>query len=263
MQPTPFTIFKFVFGGFIAILALSALISSATQIDAGEQGVVTRFGKVQGETLGSGYHWVAPFIDDVKIFSIREEKIEAGAAAASRDLQTVNATVAVNLRLDPSKINDLYRTVGTDWQSRIVDPAIQEVVKATTAQFTAEELITRRPEVSAAITQSLSDRLARNNILIQNVSITNFDFSKAFNDAIEAKQVAQQNVAKATQELEQAKVDVQKTIASAQAQAEAQRLQQQTLTPDLLQKYAIEKWNGALPTYITGGQTPFINIPVK
>jgi regulator of protease activity HflC (stomatin/prohibitin superfamily) len=247
----------------MVLIGLMTAFSASTVIDAGEQGVVTRLGKVNGETLGSGLHFIAPFVDKVKIFSIREEKIEADASAASKDLQTVNAKVAVNLRLDPNKINDLYRTVGVSWQSRIVDPAIQETVKATTAQFTAEELITRRPEVAANITKALSDRLITHDILVQNVSITNFDFSDAFNAAIEAKQVAQQNVAKATQELEQAKIDVQKTIASAQAQAEAQRLQQQTLTADLLQKYAIEKWNGALPTYITNGSTPFIQIPQK
>lgn len=242
--------------GFLFILGISALISSATIIDAGEQGVVLRYGKIRGETLDSGFHWVAPFVDKVRKFSIREEKIEAGATAASRDLQAVNANVAINLRLDAENVNNLYQEIGIDWKERVVDPAVQETVKAVSAQFTAEELITRRPEVASKITESLVKRLEGKYINILSVAITNFNFSNEFNAAIEAKQVAQQQVAKSQQDLERVKVEAEQKVAQARAEAESQRLQSQTITAEVLQLRFIEKWNGVLPQYHSGGN-PF------
>lgn len=259
---------KAVIFGATGIVLLSAFISSATIIDAGDQGVVTRFGKIQGETLSSGYHFVIPFVDDVKIFSIREMKIEAVAGAASKDLQSVRTSAAVNLNLDPSKINALYQEIGVDWSSRIVDPAIQEVIKATTSQFTAEELITRRPEVSSLLTKALTERLAAKYIRVQSVSITDFQFSEEFNRSIEAKQVAQQQALKAQQDLERVRIEAQQQVARAQAEADALRAQREQITPELLelrrieaQKTAIEKWNGVLPQYSLGSATPFIQLP--
>lgn len=269
-EPSPKFLGKILWFVILGIIALSALVSSTTIIDAGEQGVVTRFGKIQGSTLSSGVHFVAPFVDNVKVFSIREEKIEATAEAASRDLQAVQTTAAVNLHLDPAKINQLYQEIGIDWKSRIVDPAIQEVIKATTANFTAEELITRRPEVAALMTKGLTERLALKYIQVQSVSITNFGFSAEFDKSIEAKQVAQQNALKANQDLERIKIEAQQKVAQAQAEADSLRVQREQITPELLelrrieaQQRAIDKWNGVLPQYSLGGANPFINIPAK
>lgn len=246
--------------GPVFLFLLIIFGASIKTVDAGEQAVVTRFGKIKGATLAPGVHFLLPFIDQTYTFDTREQKKETDAAAASADLQTVTAKVAVNHHVDPQNVNRLYQEVGKDFENRVVDPAVQESVKAATAQYTASDLITKRPEVKQKIKDSLTTRLAARYIILDDISITNFDFSDAFNAAIEAKQVAAQNVATAQQQLEQAKINAQQTVAQAQAAAEAQRAQQQTLTPELLQKYAIDKWNGQLPGTVTADAVPFLNL---
>jgi len=258
---SPKSIGSIAFIVFLLIVALSAFISSATVVDAGEQGVVTHFGKIRGKTLYPGFHFVDPFVDRVTTFDTREQKKEVTSSAASSDLQTVNAKIAVNHHVDPDKINQLYQEVGVDFESRIVDPAVQESVKASTAQFTVNELITKRAEVKEKIKSSLMVRLVSRYIIVDDVSITNFDFSSDFNAAIEAKQVAQQQVQKAQQDLERIKIEAEQKVAQAQAEADAQKAQSQTITPEILQLRAIEKWNGVLPVTNAGQSVPFLNIP--
>lgn len=257
-----------IFGlGLFLVIILVVIVtfwSSATVIGAGEQGVVTQFGKIKGETLAPGFHLIAPFVDDVHVFDTREQKKEVTAGAASSDLQEVNAKVALNHHVNPAHVNNLYQEVGEDFESRIVDPAIQESVKASTAQFTVSELITKRPEVKEKLKETLTARLASRYIIVDDISITNFEFSSDFNAAIEAKQVAQQQVQKAQQDLERIKIEAEQKVATAQAEADAQKAQALTITPEILQLRALEKWNGILPTYMTSGSgTPFIQVPQK
>lgn len=155
----------------------------------------------------------------------------------------------------------MHKTVGKDYKDKLVTPALNETFKAATAKYNASELITKRSEVKDDVYQQLKERLEKYGITVLDVSITDFNFSAEFNKAIEAVQIANQEVAKAKQQLEQAKIDAEKTVTQAQAQADAQRAQQQTLTPELLQKQWIEKWNGQLPTY-SGGDANFY-MPVK
>jgi regulator of protease activity HflC (stomatin/prohibitin superfamily) len=245
----------YIVGIFILLIIV---ISSFRIIDAGEQGVITRLGKVQGETLAPGIHFVAPVIDKLYIFSTRIRKMEASSDSASKDLQSVTTTIALNFQLDPKNINKLYQEVGVEWQARIVDPSIQESVKSATAQFTAEELITKRSEMKAAVTELLKARLSSKYIMVDDVSITDFRFSQEFEKAVEAKQVAEQSALKARQDLERVKVEAEQRVTTAQAEAESLRLQREVLSPDLLQLRAIEKWDGKLPQATSGN--PFINL---
>ena len=153
----------------------------------------------------------------------------------------------------------MYQQTRGAYKSRIIDPAVQESVKAVTAQFTAEELITRRAEVSTQIKETLSERLRVHNILVDEFNIIDFSFSKVFNDAIEAKQTAEQSALKAQRDLDRIKIEAEQKITSARAEAEGQRLQRETITPTLLQLRAIEKWDGHLPQ-VTSGGTPFIDL---
>lgn len=256
---------RFVKLGIVGVLVLLALItffSSMRSVDTGKVGVVTRYGKVTGRELNEGLSWVQPWgLNNVTEYNIKTVKVDANAQAATKDLQDVSATVVLNYHLNRGKVSEVHQQVGPDYQQVQIDPQVQEAFKAVSAQFTAQELITNRPAVKEAVLKNLRDRIEKEGrYTIEDIAITNFQFSKAFNDAIEAVQVANQKIAQARQELETTKVEAEKRVAEATAAAEAQRLQQQTLTPELLQKQAIEKWDGKLPVYSTNGST-FFNIP--
>jgi regulator of protease activity HflC (stomatin/prohibitin superfamily) len=193
--------------------------------------------------------------------SIRTQKDQVDAGAASKDLQTVTSTIAVNYILDGQHAVDVYQNLGKNYQDLVIAPAIQNVFKATTSQYTAEQLITERNEVRIAAEQALTEQLAPYHIIVQNFNIINFDFSPEFNAAIEAKQVAQQQVETAKQLLAKAQIDAQTMVTAAQGQADAQKAIANTggLTAEYLQWKALDKWNGVLPM-VTGGVTPFIDI---
>lgn len=261
---------KAIIYGVAAVIAISLVIalSPFTIVDAGERGVVTRVG-AYSRVMGPGIHWLTPLVEGVTKFDVRTQKEETDASAASKDLQTVNAKVAVNYNVNPDSLGDLYVRIGSEYKAKIIDPAVQEVVKAVTAQYTAEELITKRAEVTDKILNGLKEsvqaRAEGNNLTVTAVSIVNFDFSKSFNEAIENKVTAEQNALAAKNKLEQIKYEAQQTIETAKATAEAQRIQSQSLAAaggeDYVALKAIEKWNGILPVQmIPGSSVPFINL---
>ncbi len=242
----------------IAVFTL-AVAASFGQVPSGYRGVVLRFGAPSGEVKGEGLFMVTPFINAVELISVQVVSYDAVAEAASRDLQDVKAKVTLNYALDALEVVDIYRRLRHEYEFRIIKPAIQEAVKAATARFTAEELITRRPEVRDAIQKNLEERLVRFHIRSEAMSITDFAFSKSFNEAIEAKVTATQQVLKAERDLQRVKLEAQQQIEQARAQAEALRIQKENVTPALIelrrieaQIKAIEKWNGQMPTYVAG-----------
>jgi regulator of protease activity HflC (stomatin/prohibitin superfamily) len=255
--------------GFIIVVVILFFIFCFRTVDAGQVGIVTRFGEVNRvQTSGIAIKAPWPFEKMIKM-EIRVQKEEQTSAAATSDLQDVNAKIALNYALDTTSALKVYKELGTEYKDRVVTPAVQESFKAASAKYTAQELITKRTEVKEEVLKTLKARLEKYGIRVVDVNITDFQFSTAFNQAIEAVQIANQNVARARQELETTKVQAEKDIAAAQGQAEAQRLQQQTLTPELVrlreieaQNRAIDKWNGVLPT-TQAGENSLFNIPVK
>ena len=242
-----------------ALVVLIVLVKSFGTVGAGEQGVVLRFSAVQDRVLDEGMYFIIPFVEDVILMDVRIQKFETRAAASSKDLQMVSSAIALNYHVDAAAVNQVYRSFRLAYRQTIIDPAVQESVKAATAQFTAEELITRRPEVSAQIREILSGRLREYNMIVDQFSITELNFSDLFIQSIEAKQVAEQAAQKAENDLMRIKVEAEQTIAAAKAEAESQRLQSITITANILQLRAIEKWNGILPQ-VTSGATPFIDL---
>lgn len=253
--------------GWTLIAAAAAIVwfwsFCVWSVGAGQVGIITRFGEVN-RTQASGLAIKLPWpIERMTKMDIQVQKEEQQSSAATSDLQDVTATLALNYSLEGGRALEVYKTIGIDYKERVVTPAVQESFKAASAGYTAQELIQKRPEVKAKAFEVIKERLEKYGIRVVDLNITNFKFSAEFNAAIESVQVANQNVAKARQELETTKVDAEKTIASAQAQAESQRLQQQTLTPELLQLEAIKKWNGILPTYSGNDGSLFFNIPTN
>jgi len=252
--------------GFVALLLIITLFSSLTTIGTGKVGVVTNYGRVTGRELTEGISFKAPWgIESVTEYDVKTLRSESSAPSATKDLQDVNATIVLNYRINAGKIGDIHQNVGKDYYKTIIEQQIVESFKAVSAKYTASELITERAAVKTEFFDLLKERIQNNpehkkRYVIQDVAITNFTFSAAFNQAIEAVQIANQKIAQARQELETTKVEAEKTVAAANAAAEAQRAQQQSLTPELLQKQAIEKWDGKLPVYSTDGNT-FFNIP--
>ena len=232
-------------------------------INAGQRGVVMRFGKVQDEIFDEGIHPIFPIVTTVKPLTVRVQKNDINAEASSKDLQDVKTDVAVNWHIDPNKVNTVYQRIGDEEQIvyRIITPAVAEVVKAATAKKTAEEIITKRNDLKIEIDRELEKRLDSYGILVDDVSLVNVSFSPEFARAIEAKQIAEQEAKRAEFEALKAEKQATAEINRAKGQAEAQRLQRETITPALLQKQAIEKWDGKFPLVMGGsGALPFINI---
>lgn len=237
------------------------------QVGPGQRGIVLNFGAVQKQVMEEGLHLRIPVMQEVVLMDVKVQKAETDAAAASADLQDVTSRVALNYHIVPDQANIVYQKIGIQFKERIIDPAILEVVKAVTAKYTAEELITKRPAVSEAMRLALSDRLIVNNIAVDAFSIVIFSFSKIFTEAIESKQTAEQLALKAKRDLDRIKIEAEQKITAARAEAESLRLQRANISPDLIElrrieanMKAIEKWNGILPQVTGGGAIPLIGL---
>ncbi len=249
------------------ILIILIFFRPWVQVGAGQRGIVLNFGAVQKQVLEEGLHLRIPVMQQIALMDVRVQKAETDAAAASADLQDVTSRVALNYHIVPDQANTVYQKIGVHFKERIIDPAILEVVKAVTAKYTAEELITKRPAVSEAMRRNLSERLLVNNIAVDAFSIVTFSFSKIFTEAIESKQTAEQLALKAKRDLDRIKIEAQQKITAAQAEAESLRLQRANISPDLIElrrieanMKAIEKWNGVLPQVTGGGAIPMIGL---
>ena len=247
---------------WIAIRVLNPFVL----VGAGERGVVLNFGAVQDNVLGEGLHLRVPVMQKIALVDVRIQKSQTDAESVSKDLQDTKSVVAVNYHASPDKVNKIFQNIGTEFKERIVDPAVQEVVKAITARYTAVELITQREKVRNEIKDLLRQRLIAYDIIVDDFSIVNFRFSQQFEAAIESKQTAEQLALKAQRDLERIKIEADQKIASAKAEAESLRLQKENVTPQLIQLRkieasikAIEKWDGHMPK-ITSGAIPFIDM---
>lgn len=235
----------------IILFVFVILFNSFTTIKSGEVGIKVRFGKVVGST-SEGVNFKIPFIEDIDRMNIKVQKIEVNASSSSKDLQEVNLNLAVNYRIDKAKAVDLYKNVGQNYEDIILEPAIQESIKAVTSKYTAEELITNRSEVSEKCMEELIKKVEKYGLTINDFNITNFSFSPEFERAIEEKQVAEQKVLTAKQELEKEKIESEKKIVAAEAEKKANELKEKSLTENIIKEKFIEKWDGKLPV-VSGG----------
>lgn len=261
----------FIIAGTVIVALLAAPF---TIVPGGSRGVVTTMGKIEPDVLGEGFHFVIPFIQGVNKISVRVDKEEIETDAASKDLQQVKVGATINWSLEPEAVAAAYQKYGSleDITSRFVNPMGKSVIKIQTAQKNAEELLQQRAILQDSIEAALRKELSKEHIILSNVSITNIDFSADFNKAIESKQVAQQQAQQAAYLAERAKNEAQALrekakgeadaeIERARGSSEAQNLMLKTLTPLILQRQWIDKWDGKLPT-VTTGNAPMIQIPV-
>jgi regulator of protease activity HflC (stomatin/prohibitin superfamily) len=241
----------------LIFLLLAIIFTPFVIVNAGERGVLMQFGKVQEQVLGEGIHPIIPLINTVQKLSVRVQKQEISTEASSKDLQDVFTDVALNWHIIPAEANAIFQQIGNETEviGRIIDPAVEEVLKAVMAKYTAEEIITKRGEVKAGVDDSLTTRLASYHIKVDDISLVHVHFSQRFSDAVETKQIAEQEAKRAGFVTLKAIKEAEAKVNLAKGEAEAQRLVRETLTPELLQKQAIEKWDGKLPE-IVGDDSP-------
>ena len=245
----------------IGLIVLILILSSFGTVGAGERGILLQFGEVQDKVFGEGLYFKIPFVQKVVKMDVKIQKDEIPASAASKDLQIVTSRIALNYHLNPDEVNKIWQEVGKNYNTRIIAPSIQEAVKAESAKFTAEELIIRREEVKEQIKANLTIRLLERSIVVDEFNIIEFEFSKAFNEAIEAKVTAEQLKLKADRDLERIRIEADQRIADARGKAEAIRIEAQALmqNPQVVELRWIEKWDGKVPMY-WGEASPFIGI---
>lgn len=243
------------------IMFIIAAFSCFGTIGAGHVGVKTRFGAVR-DVIRPGFYMKLPFVEHVVDMDTQTQKEQVDATAASNDLQQVTATVAVNFHVNPQDAAIIYQNVGADYQARVIDPAVQESIKSVTANYTAEQLITERDKARDEILNLLASKLTPLGVNTDSLNIVNFNFSDTFNSAIEAKVTAQQNALAAKNKLNQVQFEAQQTVATAQAQAEAIRIQAQAINSqggaDYVALQKIKAWDGHSCTSYCGLDAMFI-----
>jgi len=264
----------------VIILIIIAVVASASVkiVDAGNRGVLTQWNAVdiKNAPLDEGIHFLVPFQDDIVQIEVRTQKYDAQTRSASKDLQTVQTTVTVNYHADQERVHILYKEIGLDYENRVIQPAIEETVKQVTANYNAEELITKRPLVKADIENAIRERLEVFNVKTEVISITDFDFSDLFSKAIESKVEAEQKAQKAENDLIRIEVEARQleaqaeglasaNIAEARGESEAISIINQALSnnPYYIEWLKTQAWDGKLPLVVGEGSTPFISIPTS
>ena len=264
----------------VIILIIIAVVASASVkiVDAGNRGVLTQWSAVdiKNAPLDEGIHFLVPFQDDIVQIEVRTQKYDAQTRSASKDLQTVQTTVTVNYHADQERVHILYKEIGLDYENRVIQPAIEETVKQVTANYNAEELITKRPLVKADIENAIRERLEVFNVKTEVISITDFDFSDFFSKAIESKVEAEQKAQKAENDLIRIEVEARQleaqaeglasaNIAEARGESEAISIINQALSnnPYYIEWLKTQAWDGKLPLVVGEGSTPFISIPTS
>jgi regulator of protease activity HflC (stomatin/prohibitin superfamily) len=253
-------VFGFILSLIITIFLVVTAFATFVIVPAGYRGVVLNLGAVEDRVLGEGFHIIIPYIESVQTMEVRTQKYEIDCSSATKDLLDVNTKIAVNYKLSENLVNKVYQTMGMDYRERVIAPAVQEVVKATTANFNAEELIAMRPTVKQQIENTLKERLSSRDIIVEIISLTDFKFPEQFNDAITSKQTAVQLKLKAVNDLERIKVEAQQAIEKAKGEAESTRVVNEELmkSPLYLQFLAVNRWDGKLPLVVSPNSVPFL-----
>ncbi|KYC41619.1 band 7 protein [Scytonema hofmannii PCC 7110] len=250
-------------GKLTALLFLITLfLTPFAIVNAGERGVLMEFGKVQDRVLGEGIHVIVPVVNTVKRLSVRVQKQNISAKASSKDLQDISTDVTLNWHIIPEQANTIFQKIGDENNvvDRIINPAIEEVLKAVVARYTAEEIITKRGEMKAGVDETLTNRLANYHLAVDDISLIHIHFSPKFNEAVESKQVAAQEAKRAEFIALKASREAEAKVNLAKGEAEAHRVLRENLTPEILERQALEKWDGKLPIIVGQGEQKLLNL---
>lgn len=251
-----------------ALILLGLIVAGGSYftVPAGSVAVKLRFGKIVG-SYTEGLHLKLPLVDNVEKFSVRIKKDSFDTEAFSKDLQTVGLTLAINHRIQPDTIISIYRNLGPDYTNTVLKPMVEEWTKAVLAKYSAESVISNRVQVAKELDEILKAKMAGKQVIVSDIAITNFEFSPQFLKAVEEKQIAEQEAKRATNLVEKVKKEAEQKILQAEAEAKSLRLQREVVSDNLIklrqveaQLKAIEKWDGRMPTYMAGGELPFVMV---
>jgi regulator of protease activity HflC (stomatin/prohibitin superfamily) len=249
-----------------ALIALVVIADGFFTIQPGEVGIKVRLGKIV-DSYSEGLYFKIPFVEKIDRFSIRIQRADIKTSAFSNDMQTIVVDMVINHRIEKSTVVSIYRNLGPDYVQTVIDPITQEAVKSITSKYSAEKIISNRADVTGEMDQVVKSRLAEKQIIVTDLSITNFEFTADFLKSVEDKQIAEQMAKKAEKDVERVKEEAIQVIERARAEAESLKLQREAVSPQLIelrkveaQIKAIAKWNGVLPQYSGGGVVPFINV---
>ena len=259
---------KAIAAAVVVIAVVFVLGGALGTVGAGQRGVLLRFQAPTGDIKEEGLYYKIPFVEQVVLMSTQIQKYTAPATSSSKDLQVVSTEVTLNYQLNAASVTEIYTNLRQDYETRIIQPYIQEAVKSTTANYDAEELITQRPKVKDELQNLIAERVKPLGIDVVQLSITDFQFSPAFQESIEAKVRAVQQALEAQNALKRVEFEAQQEITRAKAEAEGLRLQKQQISAQLLelrqievQRAAVEKWNGVMPSVVTsGGPVPMLDV---
>jgi regulator of protease activity HflC (stomatin/prohibitin superfamily) len=248
----------------IVVIILLLAFGSFFTVPVGFVGVRINIITGQTESFSRGTYLKIPIAHKVVNYDVKTQRQEFTATSASKDLQAVHAMIVVNFRPDYSKVNDIHTNIGSDYQWKVIDPAVQEAAKAAISKLPVEMVVVERENLRTAIEKRLSEKLVAYNIIIENVNITNIDFSSEFNRVVEEKQIEEQKVKKAEYQRLQAEEEKKRAILLAEAEAAKQQLLKQSTNKEVISLKWIEKWDGRLPQYMMGdGQNVIMSMPDK
>ncbi|MCG6134704.1 MAG: prohibitin family protein [Nostoc sp. LLA-1] len=246
----------------VFLILITILLTPFVVVNAGERGVLMQFGEVQETVLNEGIHLIIPIVNTLKKISVRVQKQEISAEASSKDLQDVFTDIALNWHIIPEEANIIFQEIGDEINvvEKIINPAIEEVLKAVIARYTAEEIVTKRGEVKAVIDNTLSTRLHNYHILVDDISLVHVNFSYKFSEAVEAKQIAEQEAKRADFIALKAAKEAEAQVNLAKGEAEVNKLLLESLTEEILERRAIEKWDGKLPLIMSKDTPKLVNM---
>ena len=249
----------------VAILVLITAGNPIAIIDAGERGVVfSRITGVKATVMEEGLNFKMPFVESVVKYDVRTQKLERKFEAASKDLQSVEVRTVVNYHLETAMVSKIHQEIGTDYERKIILPAVEEAVKIGVAQFPVEKIIVEREKLKGIVTELLKIEMVKDNIIVENVNLVNIDLSAEFNKIVELKQMEEQKIKTAEYKKKQAQQEKEMVILHAEAQATKQKLLRQSVNKDIIALKWIEKWDGTLPQTMLGeGSVPMIDIRGK
>lgn len=265
---------RYWFGGLVFVALAVVIPKSFAVVNTGERGILVTFNKAQEVLLNEGTHPIIPFVSSVRVVNIRVQRTDVEGTARTKDLQKITTKVALNWQISPDKIQQVYQQFGNNEElvARIINPVLEEIVKASIPVRSLEKNLIERTELKQELEIKAKQRLEAYGIVITDLSVLNVTASDEFTKATEEKQiaeqkaisakiVAEQELQKADYESKKAAKDAEALIARAKGQAESQKLLQSSLSPEILQKQAIEKWDGKFPVVMSSnGALPFINI---
>jgi regulator of protease activity HflC (stomatin/prohibitin superfamily) len=247
---------------FVVLLVVALLSTFVVVVPVGERGVLMRLGAVQPRVLGEGAHLILPAVETVRTLSVRLQSHLQHSEAATRDLQDVSMDLAVRWHLPPERVPAVYQRLG-DIQAilrNVLEPAVEDSLKTVVATLNAEELISQRDGLRHRLETLLAERLAPFDLLVDGIDLVQLDFSQRFRAAVEAKQVAEQDARRASYEAITAQRQAAARVYRAEGEAKAQELLQATLTPEVLQHQALERWNGHLHLVMGNDATPMVDV---